>query len=369
MVEPLGVESRVDLSLQLYFTLIANRFTIRPMTRTESTREAVCRFIEENGSATGPQLAAHLGITRQAVSLHLRQLIGSGKIFKTGSTRAAQYFPSSAAPEERRVSRDLELAGLQESAVYDRVAVMLNLFQLSANVRSIVHYAFTEMLNNAIDHSMSDRCRIEVCLDAAKVSFNVKDTGIGVFRSIAEKLDLPDEAAAMIELIKGKTTTMPEAHSGEGIFFVSRSGDRFLLRSHRLQLEWDRERNDVFVSTPRFMRGTVVRFEILRDSRTRLEDVFAEFAPEDYNYSFEKTRVAVKLLQSDYVSRSEAKRLMLNLDRFSEVELDMRNVKQVGQGFADEVFRVFASKHPEIVVRAIHASKAVEAMIRHVVAG
>ena len=336
------------------------------MPRTESTREAICRLIEENGSATGPELAAHLGITRQAVSLHLRQLISSGKVFKTGSTRAAQYFPSNAAPEARRVSRDLELTDLQESDVYDRVVLMLNLFQLPANVESIVNYAFTEMLNNAIDHSMSDRCQIEVGLDVARVSFKVKDTGIGVFRSIAEKLGLPDEPAAMIELIKGKTTTMPEAHSGEGIFFVSRSADRFVLRSHGLQLEWDRKRDDVFVSTPRFMKGTLVRFEIFSDSRTRLEDVFAEFAPADYDYKFEKTRVLVKLLQSDYVSRSEAKRLMLNLDRFSEVELDMRDVEQVGQGFADEVFRVFTSKHPEIVIRVINASKAVEAMIRHV---
>ncbi len=353
--------------LQLLFISLANIFTIYLMPKTESTRQAICRFIEENGSATGPELAAQLGITRQAVSLHLRQLIGSGKVFKTGSTRAAQYFPAHAAPEARRVSRELVLAGLQESDVYEGVAVTLNFYQLRANAQSIVHYAFTEMLNNAIDHSMSDRCQIEVGLDAAKVSFRVKDPGIGVFRSIAEKLSLPDEPAAMIELLKGKTTTMPEAHSGEGIFFVSRSADRFVLRSHGLQLEWDRKRDDVFVSTPRYMKGTLVLFEIFRDSRTRLEDVFAEFAPEDYDYNFEKTRVLVKLLQSDYVSRSEARRLMLNLDRFSEIELDMRSVKQVGQGFADEVFRVFASKHPRIVVRAINASKAVEAMIRHVV--
>ena len=339
------------------------------MARTESTRESICRFIEENGSATSPELAAYLGITRQAVSLHLRRLVSSGRLFKTGSTRAARYFPGDAAPEPRRISRELKLAVLQESDVYNRIALMLNLSQLSANVESIVQYAFTEILNNAIDHSMSERCRIEVCLDAAKTSFQVRDSGIGVFRSIAEKLNLPDEEAAMIELMKGKTTTMPDAHSGEGIFFVSRSADRFVLRSHRLQLEWDPLREDVFVSTPRFRQGTLVEFEILRDSRTRLEDVFAEFAPEDYDYRFERTRVLVKLLQSDYVSRSEARRLLLNLDSFSEIELDMRGVKQVGQGFADEVFRVFTSRHPGIVVRAIHASKAVEAMIRHVSRG
>ena len=139
-----------------------------------------------------------------------------------------------------------------------------------------------------------------------------------------------------------------------------------VLRSHKIQIEWDRARDDVFVSAPRFIEGTTVRFEILRGSRTRLEDVFSEFAPEAYDYQFQKTRVLVKLLQSEYVSRSEAKRLLLNLDRFSEVELDLRGVRQLGQGFADEVFRVFASNHPQIQVRALNANHSISAMIRHV---
>ncbi|MDH3585657.1 MAG: DUF4325 domain-containing protein [Gammaproteobacteria bacterium] len=335
------------------------------MPRDQTTRDAIRDYVAEEGSATSRQLADYLGITRQAVSLHLRRLLADGEIFKTGSTRAARYFPRAAAAPERRLKRDLVLAGLDESIVYEDVAITLTLSRLSDNVESIVHYAFTEMLNNAIDHSMTDQCKIEVRLDATCLSFTVRDTGIGVFHSIADKFELQDEHAAMIELVKGKTTTQPDAHSGEGIFFVSRAADRFVLRSHRLQIEWDRYRDDVFVSEPRFLRGTLVRFEINTDSRTRLEKVFAEFAPEEYDYQFEKTRVLVKLLQREYVSRSEAKRLLHNLDRFSEIELDMRDVTSVGQGFADEIFRVFASAHPEIVIHTVNAGKAIEAMIRH----
>jgi hypothetical protein len=169
-----------------------------------------------------------------------------------------------------------------------------------------------------------------------------------VFYSIADKFDLQNEHDAMIELIKGKTTTQPRAHSGEGIFFVSRAADRFSLRSHRLQLEWDNKRADVFVSEPRFLKGTLASFEIDRNSRTRLENVFAEFAPEAYDFQFQKTRVLVKLLRRDYVSRSEAKRLLHNLDKFSEV------------------FRVFATAHPDIVIRFVNASDAVTAIIKHV---
>jgi len=336
------------------------------VSRSGSTRNAIRQFIVKNGSATGPQLAKHLGISRQAVSLHLRPLIASGDIFKTGSTRAAQYFPGDAAPDTRRIRRELTLAGLDESIVYENLAITLNLSRLPPNVEAILRYAFTEMLNNAIDHSMSDQCAVEFSVDAAKTTFAVKDAGIGAFHSIADKFDLPDEQTAMIELVKGKTTTMPEAHSGEGLFFVSRSADRFLLRSHRLQLEWDRDRDDVFVSDPRFTRGTSVHFEIRRNSRTRLEHVFSEFAPEEYDFRFQKTRVLVKLLRRDYVSRSEAKRLLHNLDKFSEIELDMRDVTNVGQGFVDEIFRVFVSAHPDILIRASNSSKAVDTMIRHV---
>ncbi len=332
----------------------------------DSTYDASLKYIEKHRSATGPELAEHLGISRQAVSLHLRKLIAAGKIFKTGSTRAARYFPAGAAPPSRRVKRDLALAGLDEAAVYAELALTLNLSRLPSHVEAIARYAFTEMLNNAIDHSLAGRCTMEVLLDAARIRFSIKDGGIGAFHSIAEKFGLEDEHAAMIELIKGKTTTMPEAHSGEGIFFTSRAADRFVLRSHRLQIEWDRARDDMFVANPRFMEGTWVQFELRRDSRTRLGDVFGEFAPEEYDFKFAKTRVLVKLLQRDYVSRSEAKRLLHNLDRFSEIEMDMRAVRHVGQGFMDEIFRVFAAAHPGIIVRAINASKAVDAMIRHV---
>ena len=336
-----------------------------PSEKTASTRDSVLAFINGQGSATSAELVGHLGITRQAINLHLRALIDSGQIIKTGITKAARYLPESAIPGSQTFSKQLDLTGLQESEVYDRVAITLNLSQLRPNVESIAHYAFTEILNNAIDHSMADRCNVEVSLDPGKLSFVIGDRGIGAFKSIADKYQLPDEQAAMIELVKGKTTTMPEAHTGEGIFFVSKVADRFFLRSHRIQLEWNRALNDVFVSTPKFKKGTLVRFEIQRDSRTKLESVFDEFAPEAYDYQFQKTRVLVKLLASDYVSRSEAKRLMHNLHKFSEIELDFRKVRHVGQGFADQIFRVFASEHPDIDIRLVNASKNIAAMIQH----
>jgi hypothetical protein len=148
---------------------------------------------------------------------------------------------------------------------------------------------------------------------------------------------------------------------------LTRCGNRdgFVLRSHRIELEWDRQRDDVFVPQRRFLVGTDVRFSVRRSARQRLEAVFSEFAPAEFDYELLRTQVHVKLLRKDYVSRSEAKRLLVNLEKFRQIELDFRDVVSVRQGFADGVFRVFSSRHPEIEISARGADPAVAAMLRH----
>lgn len=333
-------------------------------------KHAILAYLGRRRSATGGELRKLVGLSRQALSVHLQSLIAAGKVVRSGTTRGAHYWLASRAPAPTVIARTLRTDNLDEDRVWEDVAARLNLPRLlRPNVEALTRYAFTEMLNNAIEHSEADRCTIRFSLEAGTVSFEVRDPGIGAFHSIASKLHLPDEEAAMVELMKGRTTTQREAHTGEGIFFTSRVADRFVLRSHRIQLEWDSASEDVFVSTPRFLAGTQVRVEIRRDSRRRLEDVFGEFAPEEYEFQFQKTKVFVKLLRRDYVSRSEARRLLANLEKFSEIVLDFRDVQAVGQGFADEVFRVFARRHPAIVIKTEHTSPAVDAMIRHAAAG
>ncbi len=285
-----------------------------------SSRASILAYLKAHGSATGKELRDYLGISRQALSVHLRALIGSGQIVKSGSTRGARYYSPDAAPEAVAFSRQPQLAGLDEGRVYEELATTLNLStELRPNVGSIVRYAFTEMLNNAIEHSRAERCQILARLEAGALWFEIRDHGIGVFYSIATKYDLEDEHAAMIELLKGKITTLPEAHSGEGIFFTARAGDRFVLRSHRTQIEWDRMRDDAFVSQPRFSKGTTAQFLVRRDTRRLLQEVFLQFAPEEYDYQFRKTSVLIKLLRSEYVSRSQARRQLTKQEKFEEV--------------------------------------------------
>lgn len=309
-----------------------------------------------------------MGISRQALNVHIRALINDGELYKSGATRAAKYHLYDAAAESRQFKKTLKLASLDENQVYELMATLLNLKSaLPDNLQTIVNFGFTEMLNNAIDHSMAKTCDVEVSIDAAKIEFEIRDRGIGVFHSIASRLQLEDEHSAMIELIKGKTTTMPEAHSGEQIFFSARAADRFSLRSHQIEIVWDKYRQDTFVSQPRYLEGTWVRFSLNRSSRTRLEEVFSRFAPREYDFEFCRTLIMIKLLKTEYISRSEAKRLVVNLEKFREVELDFREVDLVGQGFADEVFRVFQRRHPDIKIITTNTNAAIEAMIRHVI--
>lgn len=333
-------------------------------------RRAILAYLARRRTTSGRELTVHLGITRQALHLHLRELIRAGRVVKTGSTRGARYALAGKRIPSASLRLALRLPGLDEALVYERIATTLNLrTQLKPNVEGIVRYAFTEILDNAVEHSRAQKGQVRVRLTPAAVGFEVRDAGIGIFHSIRSKFRLEDEEAALLELVKGKTTTLHERHPGQGIFFTSRVADLFRLRSHRMGVEWNRARGDVFVSRERSLAGTRVEFQVERGTRQRLEDVFAEFAPAEYDYRFEKTKVLVKLLQKEYVSRSEARRLLANLDRFREVVLDFKDVRSIGQGFADEVFRVFAAAPSGTKLTAVGANRVVDAMLRHAQGG
>ena len=192
-------------------------------------KRKILAYLSRRDAATGGALRAHLGLSRQALSVHIRSLVEAGKVVRSGTTRGARYTVASRAPAPAVVSRPLLTRGLDEGRVWDDLAARLNLRRvLRPNVEAIVRYAFTEMLNNAIEHAESDRCAIRFSLGAGAVSFQVHDPGIGAFHSIASKLHLPDEETALVELLKGRTTTMREAHTGEGLFFTSKVADRFV---------------------------------------------------------------------------------------------------------------------------------------------
>ncbi|HUT71915.1 MAG TPA: DUF4325 domain-containing protein [Desulfatiglandales bacterium] len=336
-----------------------------------NTKEKILRHIETKQSSNGKELSEVFGISRQAVNKHLKELIQNGRVTKQGTTKGAVYRPSTAKSEiepARRFTKTYLLAGLEEDKVFQELATLLNLkSQLAKTAWDTAYYAFTEILNNAIEHSEAEQCSVNTSVDQYRFNFVIRDFGIGIFYSVFSKFDLPNENAAIGELIKGKTTTMQERHSGEGVFFTSKLSDAVSFRSHKINLIFDNRRKDVFVEERKFIKGTQVDFSISRHSKRRLDEVFAEYAPEEFDYKFEKTRAQVKLFKQDCISRSEAKRLLAGLDKFKQITLDFKGVKSIGQGFADEAFRVFRNAHPDILIKTENLSPSLEPIIHHVV--
>jgi biotin operon repressor/anti-sigma regulatory factor (Ser/Thr protein kinase) len=335
------------------------------------TKQKLLAYARKKGKFTGNELAKHLGISRQAVHKILKPLIQEGVLLKEGTTRAATYrFAKSikVQPSIQRFRRVYPIKNLEEERVFEECSTMLNLRRmLSKNAYESVHYGFTEIVNNAIDHSRSKKCFVEASIDSYRFMFHVRDFGIGIFKSITDKYKLSKEAEAIGELIKGKTTTMKEKHTGEGIFFTSKIADILSFRSHTITLIFDNLQQDLIVQEMRFVKGTSVEFQLSRQSKKKLNSVFAEYAPEEFQYRFEKTRVFVKLFKTDFISRSEARRLLQGLDQFREVVLDFSGVKSLGQGFADEVFRVFKKSHPNIEIKIENLTPNLLPLIRHVV--
>jgi len=55
---------------------------------------------------------------------------------------------------------------------------------------------------------------------------------------------------------------------------------------------------------------------------------------------------------------------MIGLESFQDVLLDFEGVESIGQAFADEIFRVWQSNHPEIKITYINVNENVEFMIK-----
>ncbi|MDH3813999.1 MAG: DUF4325 domain-containing protein [Acidobacteriota bacterium] len=309
------------------------------------------------------EVAEALGVTRQTAHRHLRQLVAEGRLIVEGAGRSTRY--RSAIPrEERRYPID----GLEEDRVWEEMCGPSSFVAtVSDRSRAILQYVFTEIVNNAIDHSGATEVEVLVSQRGTAVAVEVIDRGVGIFRHIRDKLGLETELEALQELSKGKTTTMPSRHSGEGLFFSSKATDWFEISSGTLRWVVDNRRGDMAVGAldPQ-VHGTEVRVEVDSDTDRDLHQIFDEYTED---FEFNKTRTVIRLfaIGTEFVSRSQAKRLVNGLEAFREVVLDFKGVDLVGQGFADEVFRVWAREHPEVRLVPTDMNDAVAFMVERVI--
>ena len=310
------------------------------------------------------------GISRQGVHRHIQLLRKQKALGIRGTTRKRHY-------RLRPLAEFAQLYKLNTGLEEDRIwlsDIRPALGDLPENVLTIWQHGFTEIMNNAIEHSAGKEVFVTVDKTAIATKMAISDDGQGIFKKIQRECGLHNEHDAVLELAKGKLTTDPAHHSGEGIFFTSRMFDRFSIQSgtvafshtddedeERLWGDWvfDRE-------TPE--NGTAVYMDLANTASRTTQEVFNRFTSGD-DYGFTKTTIPVHLARygdEQLISRSQAKRLLARIDRFKVVLFRFDGVDMIGQAFADEVFRVFANDHPDMELYAVGVTPAVEQMIRHV---
>ena len=328
----------------------------------ETVRDVIGRLLSLQGSVTSGQVAAEARVTRQAAHYNLKAMADEGLLEHVGAGRGAHFVRLA------QFERTYDLRGLVEHTVWTEEWFMLKQQDLpvfdNPLVKPILDFTFTEMLNNAIDHSNGTTATVRWFTDDPdRIAFEIIDDGIGVFESVLSSRQLGTESEALVELSKGRQTTYPERHSGLGIYYSSRAATRFVLASGHLVWTTDNSRHDEaagWASTRR--TGTYVRTEVSGHTDVRMVDVFGVMNLPDSGGL--RTTVRLSLFGAgDFVSRSEAKVVGANLERFSLVEIDFTGIDAVGQGFVDELFRVWQLDHPETRLVATNANPAIRALL------
>ena len=249
---------------------------------------------------------------------------------------------------------------------------------VSAGAESIWGYAFMEIMNNAIEHSKAQQIHCHIKQDYLYTEIAVIDDGIGIFKNIqnyfvkqlGQQVDYQD---AILELHKGKLTTNPAAHSGEGIFFSSKMLSEFAIWSDAAVFSAGCAYRESLVQShliAYFTKlnhiGTMVIMKLENQTTRKPKEVFDLYA--SIEEGFVKTYLPLKAVcpYGEPIARSQARRVVYRLEEFRQVEIDFADIEFMGQGFADEVFRVFQSKYPEVELIPVNANESVLGMIRHV---
>lgn len=339
------------------------------MSFTKEKREKVKRYILEKINTDQKDLAKKtaqtFGISLNTVYRYLKELEEKEIIIKNGNRYG--FIESTDVFTMKRSKGDLS----EEDEIYIKyVSDFIKGFP--KNIEKIWQYSFTEMMNNAIDHSEAENVVLSIFQNYLCTTILIQDDGIGIFRKIKEYYNFASLDDAVTELFKGKLTTDKNNHSGEGIFFTSRILDRFAAVSDGKIFTHDKYAEVLSnlddsenLKDWKDRKGTMIFMELSNFSNKILKEVFDMFA--DADGGFFRTHIPIKNIYELYpVSRSQAKRLCHRFENFKEVELDFQGIDEIGQGFAHEIFVVFQNAHQDVKLIPINMTEEVKKMVNHV---
>ena len=313
----------------------------------EEKKKAIILYLLEKIDANADNLSKSVsetfGVNQNTIHTYINQLVDDG-VIKRVMRGHYELVENVKIYTLNRAKGDLD------SDMYAYNAYLKNhIIDLPRNVQEIWEYAFSEMVNNVMDHSQSDDAQIIVSRNYFKTTVIISDNGIGIFEKIKNYFNLDSLDDAICELFKGKLTTDSKNHSGEGIFFTSKIMDEFFVWSSKRVFTCNKY-DDSKIEEVSFgaLKGTNVFMTLSNFTHKQVKDVFDMYS--DVDGGFKKTVIPLRnIFDTSPVSRSQARRVCNRLNDFEEVVLDFQSLDWMGQGFAHQIFVVFASEHPEIV--------------------
>lgn len=332
-----------------------------PRTDLNAATQWITAAAVQDGDRLPAVVMERLNISRRSAGALLNKLVAGQWLVREGTSRKPRYRPGAM----KQVVQRYALAGLQEDLPWRRDFAPF--FDLRPNVLQLARHAFSELVNNAIDHSGGTSVTVSMRQNGLHLQLLVSDDGCGIFERLQRDFDIADPTLAMLELAKGKLTSAPERHRGHGLFFTSRLADLVDLHANQTAFQfrgWERRR--WHESRPMARQGSSVFVAFQLDSERSLDDVLRAHNASGAGYAFDSTQVPLGLIAAGAAgleSRAQAKRVASRLQRFRRAEVDFSGIADVGHGFADELFRVFAREHPECELVPVGMGPRVEAMI------
>lgn len=319
-------------------------------------KDLIRTLLADRDSIANREVVAVTGISSQGAHYHLAAMVREGELASSGSGRSVRYRVATT------FRRQYPRLGLEEDLVW--VDVLSHLPPAAGeSAKRVLRYATTEMVNNAVDHSMSDWVEVLMWQQTHQVIVRIKDRGVGIFQHLRDHRGFSDDLTAIQALTKGKLTTAPDRHTGEGIFFTSKAVDRFVVDSGGTHWVVDNVLHDIAVGSSPIRQGTVVTLEVGTQTQVDMQALF-EAHQSGLEFSRSHLRLSLFAVQAGVMSRSEAKRVSEGLDQFAEVIVDFEGVTTLGQGFADQLFRVWQSEHPGTRLQPVNMIPEVAGLVR-----
>ena len=291
-------------------------------TKRREIRKYLLRKIDEDDPLLIGKVSDAFGISPTSVRRYLTTETGAGHIESSKENACGYQLKTTCISHSYKLS---ELSEFDDDLAFEDASFVL---PESREALRIWEYGLTEIFNNAISHSGGSKSKVFIEKNHLYTSVSISDDGVGIFTNIVDAMkrsgiNNPQIRDAIVELYKGKFTSMPGKHSGEGIFFTMQLFDKMAIISDGNILRRGYEGSPSIIKSHLISyaqkiskTGTVVIMKLENDTAKNITEILNRFSNTDEGFT--KTRIPVleACLDREPVSRSQARRICTRLEKF-----------------------------------------------------